>query len=59
MSSTKVSNTHLVDILKASRAGALNQGSNWEYRKIMNPAAGGYINKKMPHRGEARRYINY
>jgi RHS repeat-associated protein len=59
MSSTKVGSSQLTEIYKKHKAGKLNQGSNWEYRKIMSPTAGGYIYKKMPFRGAASRYINY
>jgi hypothetical protein len=57
MSSTKLNSSQLKTIFNSR--GSLNKGPNWEYRKIMSPAAGGYIYQKMPYRGLATPFVNY
>jgi len=59
MTSTKINSSQLKTIYNTYRAGGLNQGPNWEYQRIMSPAAGRYINKRMPFRGAAGQYITY
>ena len=59
MNSRRINSNQLTKIHNIYKVGLLNQGSNWEYQRIMSPAAGGYINKKMPFRGAATPYVNY
>ena len=59
MTSTEVRSNQLDNIHKAYKTGRLNQGPNWEYQRIMSPAAGGYIKRKMPFRGRAGYLIPY
>jgi hypothetical protein len=54
-----VSSEQLRQIYNNYNYQSLNQGQNFEYFKVMSPAAGGYIDKKMPYRGIADTTIQY
>jgi hypothetical protein len=59
MDSRNINSSQLKKIHNTYKAGLLNQGPNFEYKKVISPAAGGYIYKKMPYRGQATPFINY
>ena len=59
MTSTKVSSSHLTNIMNSYNMGYLNRGRNVEYIKVMSPAAGGYIQVPKPYRGLATPYVRY